>query len=294
MKGQKIGWRVLPFFGKYIVERKIGKGAGSIIWSAYDTKDKRWVAIKQVMKTEPNYRTLVERMGDEFKKNQRMQQTPGFEEQNIVKIYREEAIIGWWNPWLPKGKILVMELIEGPDLYHAMKKQSTRPLPKTILKSYYDIARALDFMHSLGYVHCDVDPQNIVLDKGERAVLIDFGLTRMAGSELTPGQLGKNRFMAPEQIVGGELTTKSDVCSLGRVMYWAMGGNLYEQVEGENVLRADFIKKYDAAAEERLRKKNPTFDQDLDEIIYSSMAPDHEKRPSMKEVINVLRSKLTP
>ena len=285
----------MPYFGRYLHwDKVLGRGAGSIVYLCYDTKESRWVAVKEIRKSHPDYENLAARIDREYSINKMLQQTEGFESHSIVEIYEKEEIRSPWSLWLPRGKILTMQYIEGANLYEAAKaKPSRRPTAKLLLHAFYEMARALDFMHQCGYVHCDVDPRNIMLPKQERAVLIDFGLTRELGTEIKPGQLGKDRFMPPEQIVGGVLTAKTDICALGRVMYWAFGGRLNEKVAGENVLKAGFIlERAEPPETTRLRQINPTFDRELDELIYNMMRMKPEIRPDAKEAISIVERKL--
>ena len=203
---EKVG--CLGTIGQYEVVEVIGRGGMGIVLRAYDTKLNRVVAIK-VMAPE----LAANPMGvKRFLREARA--AAAISHEHVVTIH---AIEEEHSP-----PFIVMEFIDGKSLQEKVDAQGALEL-KEILRISMQIARGLAAAHEQGLVHRDIKPANILLENGvERVKLTDFGLARATDdvSVTQTGQIaGTPQYMSPEQAEGGQLDARSDLFSLGSVLY---------------------------------------------------------------------------
>jgi eukaryotic-like serine/threonine-protein kinase len=208
----------LQRLGRYEIVGELGRGAMGMVYKAYDPRINRTVAIKiitipAVSATEANeYR---ERFFREAQAAGRLSH-PG-----IVTIYDVDE-----DP-VSNTPFIVMEFVPGKrlDTYVAATPSARLPL-ETSLDLARQIAEALDYAHAQGVVHRDIKPANIIVAENGRAMITDFGIAKLALTDLTmPGQvLGTPAFMAPEQFTGGDVDGRADLFSLGVILYWMLTG----------------------------------------------------------------------
>jgi serine/threonine protein kinase len=209
--------------GRYILERRIGQGAMGVIWRAHDQLLDRTVAVKEVVLSAAidqfEAANLYRRTLREARTAARLSH-PG-----VVTVY--DVVDEDGRPWI------VMELVPSRSLDQILTSQG----PMTALRAGQigqQLLAAIAAAHSVGVLHRDVKPSNVLIAPGrsgderdERAVLTDFGIAQFAGdprltqSGLVVGTLG---FMAPEYLDGGDATTASDLWSLGATIYAAVEG----------------------------------------------------------------------
>ena len=208
----------------YEVFNVVGQGAMGVVVRAYDTQLCRTVAIKLMS---PQL-TLIKQARERFFREARA--AAGINHPNIVTIHAVSEHAG-----VP---FLVMEFVGGRSLSDRI--HSDAPLScLDALRISVQIASGLAAAHSQGIIHRDIKPANIMLeDSIERVKITDFGLARvmMEQSELTSqgGVVGTPAYMSPEQVNGEPLDQRSDLFSLGCVMYAMTAG--YSPFRGENVL----------------------------------------------------------
>jgi serine/threonine-protein kinase len=120
---------------------------------------------------------------------------------------------------------IAMEYLEGRDLKELLASGHCFP-PSEVARIAADVAVALDYAHSLGVVHRDIKPANIILADNGSAKITDFGIARLETSNLTvDGQfIGTPNFMSPEQITGKDVDGRSDIFSLGVVLFTLLTG----------------------------------------------------------------------
>ncbi len=125
--------------------------------------------------------------------------------------------------------VLVMELVEGESLADVLEREGPLP-PRRVARIGAQVADALYEAHRRGFIHRDVKPGNIILERGSgRARLVDFGIARSLadsadGLEQTGMTVGTLRYMSPEQLAGDPVTPRTDLWSLGVVLYHALTG----------------------------------------------------------------------
>jgi serine/threonine-protein kinase len=201
--------------GRYEVIELAGRGAMGMVYRARDPLIGRVVAIKVV--------ALSPLLGEEEKREFRerffreAQAAGGLHHPSIVTIYD----VGEWDgvPYMAQ------EYVEGMSLSRLLKESGSLPQERA-LPILRQMADALHYAHRLGVVHRDIKPDNILVDEKGRAVLTDFGVARLAASDLTrTGEvLGTPHFMSPEQVMGQEVDGRSDLFSLGVVLYLMISG----------------------------------------------------------------------
>jgi serine/threonine protein kinase len=259
-----VATRVGTTLDRYVIDAELGRGAMGVVYRAHDPKLGRTVAIKMIStagldtEAEKEYR---ERFVVEANAAGR------FSHPGIVTIFdvREEA-----EPYL------VMEYIEGQSLQQLMGRDN-RPLPlSTTLRLVQEVAEALHYAHALGVVHRDIKPANILVTTDGHPKIADFGIAKLNQTDLTmPGQvLGSPAFMAPEQLSEESVDSRSDLFSLGVILYYMLTG--YRPFQGNSTTTVCFkLVNHDPVPASALESKVPT---ELDEIVSRAMAKDPAER----------------
>ena len=214
-----MGTKVLA--GRYELFERIGEGGMSVVYKAKDKLLNRFVAIK-ILKPEFIHDS---KFIDSFRRES--QSAASLSHPNIVNIYdvgREGNI-----------HYIVMELIEGRTLSDYIKAQGAMAYPKVIALAK-QIASALAFAHKNHIIHRDVKPHNVMLTPNGTAKITDFGIAKAVNSativDNTEGIIGSVHYFSPEQARGGYVDEKSDIYSLGIVMYEMLTGKV--PFDGDN------------------------------------------------------------
>ena len=200
--------------GRYEILSEIGKGAMGIVYRASDPLLSRTVAIKTViMSTDPQ-----EMAEYEARFSQEAKAAGGLNHPNIVTIYD----IG------RSGNVayMAMELLEGHEL-RALMKPGEMIAPARAVEIAAQVAEGLAYAHQHGVVHRDVKPANIMILHSRLAKITDFGIARMRQAEVrtqTGIVLGSPRYMSPEQVAGKRAEPRSDIFSLGVILYEMLTG----------------------------------------------------------------------
>jgi serine/threonine protein kinase len=203
--------------GRYCVEREIGRGAMGVVYRARDPKIDRDVAIKTIslsgqdLDDELDYR---ERFLQEARAAGRLSH-PG-----IVAIF--DALED------PESRepFLVMEYVGGEPLSKVLREAGGKLPAQDALRFALEIAEALDYAHSQGVIHGDIKPSNILITDDGRSKIADFGVARFNHGLVTnTGKIfGSPAYMAPEQLSGGAPNARSDLFSLGVMLYSMLTG----------------------------------------------------------------------
>ncbi len=193
--------------GKFTVEEKpLGKGGMGVVYKAFDPMLKRHVAIKLMHGMIGDDPASLERFYEEARTAVRLQH------RNIVAVY--DMGTDGDDPYI------VMEFIPGEDLKTLIDSRAFLPF-RTKLQIISELCVALDHAHSNEVIHRDVKPGNVrIKDDGEVKVL-DFGIAKVASLDLTASgvQVGSPNYMSPEQIKGQKLDGRSDLWSVGVILY---------------------------------------------------------------------------
>ena len=202
---------------RYRVERQIGRGGMATVWRAHDTVLDRPVALKRLRPSLLDDQEAVDRFRREAETVARLAH-PGL----VHLLDRGED---------DEGPFLVMELVDGEDLKTRIRRDG--PLePREAARVCADVARALDHAHHNGIVHRDIKSQNVLLTRDGQAKLTDFGIARLmegqhdAGLTRTGMLVGSSDYLAPEQAEGQPIDGRTDVYSLGIVLWECLTGKL--------------------------------------------------------------------
>ena len=211
----------MEMFGRYRIDERVGEGAMADVFRAHDTGIERVVAIK-VLK--PEFRRDPE-IARRFLRESKA--AGNLSHANIATIYDVGEADG-----IP---YIAMEYVEGRPLDEVLKEQGRLPCDR-VLAIGAQLASALGYAHRQGIVHRDVKPSNILLaDKGLTPKLLDFGIARMADGDADAAErravatqvgqvIGTPRYMSPEQALGLPVDRRSDLFSLGVVLYEMVTG----------------------------------------------------------------------
>jgi hypothetical protein len=262
--------------GRYKVVKKLGEGGKGIVFKAEDTRLGRSVAIK-VIKGEGLDQESFARFEREAKA------TAGLSHPHIVAIYD----IGREG----ESHYLVLEFVDGPNLGGLIRSQPGGHCDvATTLRIGSQVCQALECAHSHGILHRDIKPENIMITSDGLPKLMDFGLARaLGGSKLTQRGVivGTPAYLPPEQALGKHVDARSDLYSLGCV--------LYEMVTGRPLFPSDDPVKIIFSHINDLpimpRRIAPEIPEALEQVILKLLSKDPDKRyQSAGELFQALKS----
>ena len=192
--------------GKYELHQLLGEGAMGIVWKAYDTVLRRYVALKLLSSSFRKTKDMQERFLREARAAGAIQHA------NIVTVYDlGEA----------EGQLYIaMELVEGRDLSDMIALRDPLALERK-LDITIEVLAGLHFAHQRGVIHRDVKPSNVRVMPDGRIKIMDFGIARLQKADTTGSGaiVGTPTYMAPEQITNGAITPATDVFSTGCLLY---------------------------------------------------------------------------
>src|ERR1700716_1369675 len=204
-------------FGRYEIVAELGRGAMGVVYKARDPQIDRLVALKtfSLFNQEPEQEEeFRQRFVFEAQAAGRLQH-PG-----IVAVFDVGEETERHQPFI------VLEYVAGESLSRILSREKKLSLPRA-LNLAEEIAEALDYAHAQGVVHRDIKPANILITQEGRAKIADFGIAKLNLAHFTlPGRLlGTPAYMAPEQLVGEAVDGRSDLFSLGVILYVMVTGH---------------------------------------------------------------------
>ncbi len=254
-----------PTLGRYEVVGELGRGAMGIVYKGEDPKIHRTVAIKTVRLSDFD-EDIVDEMKERFF---REAESAGLlTHPNIVTIYDcgEEHDLAY----------IAMEYLNGEDLSEYTRVPNLLPIRET-LNILAKASEALDYAHSKGIVHRDIKPANIMRIKETNEIKVaDFGIARITASSKTKTGvvLGTPSYMSPEQIAGKKVDGRSDIFSLGVVLFEMLTGQ--KPFVGEDMTSLMF--KIARENHPSPRAINPKIPQVIEKIIDKALEKDKEQR----------------
>ncbi len=254
--------------GKYELRERLGRGGMAEVYKAYHSSLDRYVALKVLhpfLGEDPEFKERFEREA----RNVARLKHPG-----IVQVYDFE------HDGSRDLYYMVMEFVDGPTLRQRLIELGYRSESMRLseaIKVTTDIADALAYAHDRGMVHRDIKPANIMIDSDNRVVLTDFGIARIvSGPNMTASgsMVGTPAYMSPEQGLGQSGDHRSDIYSLGIV--------LYQMVTGAVPYDADtpvaIVLKHVNDPLPQPSKVAPGIPSNLERIIYQSLAKSPDDR----------------
>ena len=246
---------------RYEIQEVIGIGGMAVVYKARCHRLNRLVAIK-ILKDDYS-------QDDDFRRrfHAEGQAVAMLSHPNIVSVYDVSSS--------PEADYIVMELIDGISLKQYMGMKGVLNWKET-LHFAMQIGKALEHAHSRGIVHRDIKPHNVMVLKNGSVKVADFGIARIMskGNTLTKEALGSVHYISPEQAKGGRVDNRSDIYSLGVVMYEMMTGR--PPYDGESPV-AVAIQHINGGAP-MPSTLNPNIPGGLEQIIMKSMAHDPNNR----------------
>ena len=259
----------------YRILQLLGRGAASTIYLAQDPKTKQIWALKHVEKLEPKDGRFLDQTETEYEVARNL---------DHPSIRRIERIIKKSSGLLSLGETkelyLVMELVDGSSM-------EVKP-PKTFEQAvdiFEQTASALDHMHSKGYVHADMKPNNIVVTADGTAKIIDLGQSCKVNTVKERIQ-GTPDYIAPEQVHCRPITVRTDIYNFGATMYWILTRkHIPTALAGADSLlgrREDSVMPKPTPASEL----NPRIPQRLNDLIMQCVEVDSDKRPETMKIVS--------
>ncbi len=258
----------------YRILSEVGRGAASVIYLVQDEKTKQVWCLKHVRKQNPKDQRFLDQAENEFNVSKNLDH-PG--------LRRIERVIKKGSFLKTNELYLVMELVDGISM-----EQAPPSTFEAALHALHQVAEALAHMHSRGYIHADMKPNNVVLSDKNTAKVIDLGQSCAAGTVKERIQ-GTPDYIAPEQVHRRPITPKTDIYNLGATIYWVLTRQHIPTALGKG---DSLVQSLDDNLMERPKpasELNPRIHPKLNELIMSSVEVDPDKRPeSMRFVADRL------
>ncbi len=249
------------FDKRYVIQRKLGSGGMADVFLAEDQELGRRVALKLLDERHASDEQFVERFRREA------QSAAGLNHPSIVSIFDRGYAEGTYY--------IAMEYLDGRTLKELLVRNGPTPIPIAI-----DYARqilgALAFAHRHGIVHRDIKPHNIVVGSDGRLKVTDFGIARSGASQMTEAGsiVGTAQYLSPEQARGAPVDPRSDLYSLGIVLYEMLTGNV--PFTGDTPV--EIAMKHLSQIPEPPSEMRPEVPHDLDAIVMRALAKDPDQR----------------
>ena len=248
--------------GRYEITELIGIGGMADVYKATDILEDRTVAVKILKNEFADNEDFVRRFRNESKA------IAVLSHPNIVKIFD----VGFTD----KIQFIVMEYIDGITLKEFMEQQGVLKW-KDSIHFIIQILRALQHAHDRGIVHRDIKPQNIMLFPDGTIKVMDFGIARFAreeGKTISDKAIGSVHYISPEQARGDVTDEKSDIYSVGVMMYEMLTG--VKPFDGDNPVSVALMHMQNDARQ--LRDINDSVPEGLEEIVMRAMQKESSKR----------------
>jgi eukaryotic-like serine/threonine-protein kinase len=254
------------FDSRYVIRRKLGSGGMADVYLAEDQELGRRVALKLLNERHAADEQFVERFRREA------QSAAGLNHPNIVSIFDRGRAEGTYY--------IAMEYLDGRTLKELLVRNGPTPIPIAI-----DYARqilgALSFAHRNGIIHRDIKPHNIVVGRDGRLKVTDFGIARSGASQMTEAGsiVGTAQYLSPEQARGAPVDPRSDLYSLGIVLYEMLTGKV--PFTGDTPV--EIAMKHLSQVPDPPSKVRKQVPHDFDAVVMRAIAKDPDQRYSSAE-----------
>jgi len=263
------------FADRYEIIEELGKGGMGKVYRVEDTELKQEIALKLIKPEIATDKNTIERFRNELK---------------IARNIRHNNICGMFDLGEAKGSYFItMEYIRGEDLKGLIRKMSQLSAGQAITITK-QVCKGLDEAHRLGVVHRDLKPQNIMIDTDGNARIMDFGIARsldIKGITDAGVMIGTPEYMSPEQVEGKEIDPRSDVYSLGIILYEMVTGKV--PFEGDTPFTVGVKQKSELP--QNPQDINAQIPDDLNSVILKCLEKEKDKRyQNVKELHSELEN----
>jgi serine/threonine protein kinase len=248
--------RIPEKIGKYVIVKEVGRGSTGVVYLSHDPYYRRDVAIK------------VYNLESSDEERARVTRKMFLSEAHMVGMLQHPNILPIYDAGEEDGHYyIVTEHVHGARTLSAYCKPDNLLPIDDVVEIMYKCAKALHYAHSRGVIHRDIKPSNLMLTQANDVRVIDFGIALVADSEISriEGIAGSPSYMSPEQVQSLEITNRSDLYSLGAVMY--------EMLTGFRPFRGGNLSKL------------------LHQIVYATPQPIHTLRKDVPEVLEIAVAK---
>jgi len=250
------------FAGRYQVIEELGRGGMGRVYKVFDTKIKEKVALKLLKPEIASDEDTIERFSNEIRLSRKIGH------RNVCKMFDLSEAEG--------AHFITMEYVSGEDLKSMIRMSGSLSIGM-VLSVGKQVCDGLAEAHSLGVIHRDLKPQNIMIDKGGNAKIMDFGIARSVREKGITGagvMIGTPEYMSPEQAEAKEVDQRSDIYSLGIILYEMATSHV--PFEGDTAL--SIAMKHKGETPKNPKQFNPNIPADLSAVILKCLEKDKAKR----------------
>jgi tetratricopeptide (TPR) repeat protein/tRNA A-37 threonylcarbamoyl transferase component Bud32 len=250
------------FANRYQVIEELGKGGMGRVYKVFDTDIKEKVALKLLKPEIASDKETIERFSNELRYARKISH------RNVCRMYDLGKAEG--------THFITMEYVQGEDLKSMIRMAAGLSIG-AVLSIGKQVCDGLAEAHSLGVVHRDLKPQNIMIDKGGNAKIMDFGIARSLREKGITGPsvlIGTPEYMSPEQAEAKEVDHRSDIYSLGIILYEMATGRV--PFEGDTALSVAM--KHKGETPKNPKQLNPNIPDDLSAVILKCLEKDTAMR----------------
>jgi len=250
------------FAGRYQIIEELGRGGMGEVYKAQDTEIKEKIALKLIKPEISSDKKTIERFQNELKLARKISH------RNVCRMHHLEKSEG--------NYFITMEYVDGENLKGMIRMmgQLSSGQAVSIAKQ---VCEGLSEAHRIGVVHRDLKPSNIMIDKDGNAKIMDFGIARsLTGKGITGVgvMIGTPEYMSPEQVESKEIDQRSDIYSLGVILYEMVTGRI--PFEGDTPYSIGV--KHKSEAPRNPKEINPQISDDLNRMILRCLEKEKEKR----------------
>jgi serine/threonine protein kinase/tetratricopeptide (TPR) repeat protein len=259
------------FAGRYQIIEELGRGGMGRVYKVFDEKIKEKIALKLLKPEISGDEQALERFSNELRLSRRISH------RHVCRMFDLGEVDG--------THYITMEYVSGEDLKSILRMMGPMSAGKVVLIAK-QVCQGLAEAHRLGVVHRDLKPQNLMIDREGNVRIMDFGIARslkvkgMTGAGVV---VGTPEYMSPEQIEGQDVDNRSDIYSLGIILYEMTTGHL--PFEGETFLSIALKQKTEQPRDPR--ELNPQIPDDLNRLILHCLEKSKDRRFRKVEDIEV-------